>query len=256
MPRTHVPASVPSNYSPFQIDTPGKWLVLSDLHLPYHDVPAVKAALAAGRRAKCAGILLNGDVLDSHELSRFDRDPSAPRYIAERDCALAFLAHVRRLFPNARLVFKAGNHDDRLTSYILRHAPALFGLVSLAELLRLAEQGIEYVGDKRPVRLGKLNVLHGHEYPGGAASPVNPARGLFLKARSVALCGHHHQTSEHHEPDVTGQPQAAWSTGCLCQLHPEYMPLNKWNHGFAVVHVAADGAFSVHNHRILRGKVA
>lgn len=256
--RTQVPPSLATKYAPLQIDDVGSWLVLSDLHLPYHDVAAVNLAINAGKRAKCVGVLLNGDILDSHEISRFDHDPTAPRYVAERDCALLFLAHLRASFPKARIIFKEGNHDERLAKYLMSRAPALFGFseIMLPAILKLSDFKVEHVGDKRVVRLGKLNVLHGHEYPGGTVSPVNPARGLFLKARSVALCGHHHQTSEHHEPDVTGSPQAAWSMGCLCQLHPSYMPLNKWNHGFAVVHIADGGSFAVRNYRIIDGAVA
>ena len=48
---------------------------------------------------------------------------------------------------------------------------------------------------------------------------------------------------------------ACWSTGCLCDLHPRYMPLNKWNHGFAIVDLDTAGGFSVRNFRIIDGKV-
>lgn len=257
MPRPKLPRSTPVTFEPFTIDTPGNWLVLSDLHLPYHDESALSLAIATGRRSKVVGVLLNGDTLDSHEISRFDHDPSAPRYREEIECGKKFLACLRYMFPAARIVWKDGNHDERLQTYIMRHAPALFGFpeIQLSALLHCDEYGVEHVGGKRVIRLGKLNVVHGHEYPGGVFSPVNPARGLFLKARSVALCGHSHQTSEHHEPDITGAGMAAWSTGCLCQLHPPYAPLSKWNHGFAVVRVEQDGTFSVRNLRVWNGSV-
>jgi hypothetical protein len=41
----------------------------------------------------------------------------------------------------------------------------------------------------------------------------------------------------------------------LCGLHPEYARLNKFNHGFAAVEIAADGQFNVQNYRITNGKV-
>jgi hypothetical protein len=47
-----------------------------------------------------------------------------------------------------------------------------------------------------------------------------------------------------------------WSLGCMCELHPPYMPLNKWNHGFAIVDLDDNGTdFEVRNKRILKGKV-
>jgi hypothetical protein len=41
-----------------------------------------------------------------------------------------------------------------------------------------------------------------------------------------------------------------WSTGCLCDLTPDYSRVNRWNHGFAVVEVDEAGSFNVDNLRI------
>lgn len=254
---SRLPEPVDRSYHPFVIDDSGAWLVLSDVHLPYHDRQTIELAIRKAKRRRAAGVLLNGDILDSHELSSFDKDPTAPRYIAERDAGLAFLRYVRDRLPKARIVYKSGNHEDRLETYLMRRAPALFGLdgVQLSSILRFSDFGIEHVGNKRVIRLGMLNVLHGHEYRHTIQAPVNPARGLFLRAKSTALCGHFHQTSEHHEPTLEGKPKGCWSTGCACQLSPAYSPLNKWNHGFAIVDVSKSGTFSVQNLRVLGGEI-
>ncbi len=257
-PCPRLPPPVDRSYLPLQIDDPGWWLNLGDTHIPYHDVRTIELAVEEARKAKVVGVLLNGDIVDSHELSRFDKDPTAPRYTAERDACLAFLSYLRSRLPKARIVYKAGNHEDRLTAYLLKNAPALYGLkcVQFDSIFELERFGVEYVGDCRVVRLGKLNVIHGHEYRPQVQTPVNPARGVFLRAKSVVLTNHFHQTSEHHEPTITGEPQAAWSVGCACQLAPRYMPLNKWNHGYCVIRVDSDGTFAVRNRRVLAtGKV-
>ena len=44
----------------------------------------------------------------------------------------------------------------------------------------------------------------------------------------------------------------AWSTGCLCNLRPEYAKFNRWNHGFAFVDIDKSGEFEVHNYKIAR----
>jgi hypothetical protein len=41
-----------------------------------------------------------------------------------------------------------------------------------------------------------------------------------------------------------------WSTGCLCDLTPEYARVNRWNWGFATVTVDTAGSFDVDNYRI------
>lgn len=252
-----LPKPMEREYKPFSASESGKWLVLSDVHLPYHDVRTVELAIRHAKRERVKGVLLNGDILDSHELSTFDRDPSAPRYIEERDAALKFFDYVRASLPSTRIVYKLGNHEERLERYLWRKAPALYGLpsVTFASIFELSTYGIELVADKRVVRLGLLNVLHGHEYRPSISAPVNPARGLFLRSKAVALCGHWHQTSEHHEPTLEGTPKGCWSTGCSCQLSPGYSPLNKWNHGFAIVEVGREGKFSVRNLRVINGEI-
>jgi len=251
-----LPDPVDLPYTPYAIDTPGAWLIVSDLHLPYHDRATVEAAVGEARRRNVAGVLLNGDILDSHEISSHDQDPRAKRYREEVEVGKRFLAWLRGQLPTARIVYKSGNHEDRLERYILARAPALFELenVDLPGLLHLADFGVDHVGDRRVITLGKLNVIHGHEYRGGVSTPVNPARGLYLKARSVAICGHWHKTSEHHERNIRGQAEAAWSVGCACALAPRYNPLSNWNHGFALVDVESDGTFSVSNRRVMGGK--
>ena len=54
---------------------------------------------------------------------------------------------------------------------------------------------------------------------------------------------------------LDGKVVTTWSTGCLSELHPGYMPVNKWNHGFAVIRVDENGDFEVDNLRIIKVKV-
>lgn len=244
-------------YTPHTLNTAGQWLILSDVHAPYHDRSTIEAAVKEARRRNVVGVILNGDTMDSHEVSRHDKDPSAPRYVEEVSVTRKLLGWLRGQLPRAELRLKEGNHEERLASYIIGRAPALFGLegLDIPSLLHLDDIGAEWVSGRRVVALGKLNVIHGHEFPGGCTSPVNPARGLYLKARSVAICGHHHQTSEHHARNIRGQAEAAWSLGCACFLSPRYMPLNNWNLGCAFVDVCEDGSFGVENKRFLGGKL-
>lgn len=241
----------------YRYDAAGWWLVLGDCHIPFHDKPTLELAVAEAERRNVKGVLLNGDILDYHQLSRFDKTPDDPRYVVEVQAGRQFFAYLRYKFPKAKLVYKEGNHEERLIKYITRNAEALFGLDVLKpqHFLHLDRHGIEYVTDKEVVHLGKLHVIHGHEYLPGIQAPVNPARGLFLRAKGNAMCNHFHQTSEHHEPTISGKPQGCWSLGCCCQLNPLYMKLNKWNLGFAFVEVGKQGGFSVDNKRVIEGEI-
>ena len=121
-------------------------------------------------------------------------------------------------------------------------------------LLNFRDLSIELIDDKRVAKFGDLNLIHGHELPGGAYSPVNPAKGLYNKAKRPTMCGHHHQTSEHAEKDIEDNITTCWSVGTLGTLHPEYAVVNKWNHGFAFVEKEGDD-FKVINKRIYNGRL-
>ena len=124
----------------------------------------------------------------------------------------------------------------------------------LANIIKARANGIEVIKDKRIINYNGLNIIHGHEFSSGFFSPVNIARGLYLRGKTSAIQGHNHQTSEHTESDMNGKITTTWSVGCLCELHPAYAPINKWNLGFAIIDAAEDG-FDVRNKRIFKGKV-
>ena len=256
--RSPLPESWALDYKPFQIDGPAKVLFLSDVHIPFHDRAAIEAAVAAGVKHGCNLVYLNGDALDFHGVSRYDHDGCAVTYQQEIGYGKEFFAYLRGKFKKARIVYKEGNHEERLERYVLARAPALFGLegVNLASLLGLAGCGVEHVGEQRVVRLGKLSAIHGHEYGGGTNAPVNGARWLLLRTRKHAIMGHLHHTSEQTEQAIDGSMLSAWSVGCLCGLNPRYRRLSsRWSHGFAMVDVSAAGEFEVRNARIFGGKV-
>lgn len=251
-----LPDPVDQSYDPYTVDTPGRWLVLCDLHIPYHDKRTIAEAVAEAERVGVAGVLLNGDVLDCYQLSAHYKEPDKGRFAEEVEKGRQFVEWLRSRLRKARIVYKEGNHDERLRRYLAERAPALFDLPEfhLQKVMGAEKHGVEWVADKRIVQLGKLPVLHGHEFRGGGG--VNPARWLFLRSVSTALCGHFHRTSEHHEQGLDRRIHGVWSVGCACYLHPAYDPNCKWNHGYAMVHVEHDGMFSVNNRRLLRdGKV-
>ena len=225
-------------------------LILSDIHFPYHDPRAIEVALDWGVEHGINTILLNGDILDFYQLSKFIKDPSVKNIRDEIEVAKQFFKGLNEQLPNVKVFYKMGNHEERFENYLKAKAPELFHIdeFRLDVILHLREYGIEYIGDKRKVMAGKLPILHGHEV--SFSSSVNPARGLYLKTKESAVCSHLHRTSEHSDTNISDELSSTWSIGCLCDLHPEYAPYNSWNHGFARVKVSTDGSFQVFNARM------
>lgn len=240
---------------PLRVDAPGWHFVLGDVHLPMHDRTTIEAAVKEARDKRAAVVLLNGDIMDMFGISPFFRVPSDDNFVDEIEKGKQFLAWVRGQFPKARIVYREGNHEFRLKRYVAEKAPELYDLpcLSLPSLLEFDRHGVEWVADKRKVLLGKLITLHGHEFRKGEG--INPARLAFLRATASVLIGHHHRTSEHHQRALDDRHHATWSVGCACFTSPDYDPYNQWNFGYAMVEVGSDGWFSVHNRRVLNGRV-
>jgi len=249
-----LPESEETIYDPYIIKGK-KVAVLSDIHVPYHSISALTCAFDMIAKEKPDVILLNGDTIDFYQLSRFMKD-TRKRSVAHELKAVNDLLDVLDQF-GAKIIYKLGNHDERWQHYMMQKAPELLGIQAfeLSELLKANERGMVVVGEKRIIKANKLNIIHGHEYP-SVFSPVNIARGLYMKGKVSAMQGHNHQVSEHTETDMNGEITTTWSLGCLCELNPAYMPLNRWSQGFAMVDLDANGKdFEVRNYRIFKGKI-
>ena len=230
-------------------------LVLSDIHFPFHDKNALMSAVEYGKMRGADAIILNGDTLDCHTLSRFVTDPRLRDFGREVDYTKTFLRLLRQEFPNAAIYFKRGNHEERYEAYMFTKAPELLGISELFELdriLGLENLGVTDHGRRERLSVGRLDIIHGHEY--GKGGGVNPARWIYLKASATVMIGHLHRTSQHSQPDISGSVTSTWSTGCLCGLSPDYARYNLWNHGFAFIE--SDGKdFRVDNLRFIDGRI-
>ncbi len=251
----NLPESYALTYEPYVISQ-SKILILSDLHFPYQDNQAIRAAIKYGKEKKVTCILINGDLLDFANISRHEKDWRMRSVSQEFEAVREFLIELRSHFPKAKIVFKEGNHDERFEKYLFTKAPEIFddNEFKLEVRLRLAELRIDIVKDMLPIKIGKLNVLHGHELQGGGG--VNPARATFLKTIDNVLIGHCHRSSQHTEPTFSGDVIVVTSQGCLCGMYPMFSRINKWNHGFSYVELdIKTGEYQLQNLKIIKGKV-
>ena len=252
-----LPESYSNDFTPYEIKQ-SRVLIISDLHFPYQNNKAIELALDYGKSKKVDCILINGDLIDFANISRHEKDFRARSIAEEFEAVRVFLKTLRLHFPKTKIVFKLGNHDERWEKFLYAKAPEIFDVsdFQLEILLRFGELKIDVVKDKRPVRLGKLTALHGHELAGGGAGGVNPARATFLKTIDSVIVGHYHKTSQHTETTLSGEVISVNSVGCLCDLNPLYMPINKHNLGFAYCEInIKTGEYHLENLKIIKGKI-
>jgi predicted phosphodiesterase len=250
-----LPQSYANDFTPYEIKQ-SRILIISDLHFPYQNNEAIILALDYGKEKKVDCIILNGDVTDFTNISRHERSWKSRSIAEEFEAVRVFLKSLRLHFPKTKIVWKLGNHEERWEKFLYNKAPEIFDVndFQLEVLLKLGELKIEIIKDKRPIILGKLTVLHGHELMGMGG--VNPARATFTKTMEDTLVGHYHRTSSHSEPTMNNRVIMVHSTGCLCEMNPMFMPINKWNLGFAYVDLnIITGDYVLENKKIIKGKI-
>ena len=234
----------------------GKYAILSDIHVPYHDDNALNACLDYIDKQDIDHIVLNGDVADFFSISRWEKNPEERNLSRELMLVRQFLSHLRERYPQTRIFYKIGNHEERWEKYMWSKAPEICGLTEfqMYDLLEFNKYGIEEVSGRQRMKAGKnLTIIHGHEIFGSAA-PVNFARTLQTNLGVCAIAGHRHQTSQHCFKTADDKYIHCWSLGCLCDMRPEYATFNKWNHGFAMMELKGND-FIIDNKRIIKGNV-
>jgi predicted phosphodiesterase len=242
-------------------------LILGDMQIPYQDDLAIKIALDWGLSQNPDMVILDGDIFDCYKISSWKTDPLRPHFGAEVDMSVEKLEQIDEEINSCKSVkekiFISGNHEDRLIRELWSGSRKFAGLriLTVSNVYRIEALGWKYVDnaqmlreEMQPFKLGKLSVLHGHEVKVNY-SVVNIPRIYYQRCLVNLLVAHHHRTQENIERKLDNSHDGAWSIGCLCKLSQEYSPMNKWNHGFAIVKWDAQGDFSVENKKIINGKV-
>jgi len=226
--------------------------VFGDVHIPFHDNIALEAMFNKFEEENVDSILINGDLLDFYQLSFHEKDPRQVHFKEEIEAGKEFLAYIRARFPDIPIYYITGNHENRFERYLRIKAAELLDIdeCRLDVILHVAEYRIEVIPFRSKVVFGDYTIEHGDKIPG--AGGVVPARTLLMRLKSNSIVNHFHKSSESSQRVFgVGEPTMikAYSLGCLCDLNPEYMEINEWNHGFAIMK-KLNNLVTVSNYRI------
>lgn len=230
-------------------------LIMSDVHIPYHNIRAIDEAVNYGIQKKVDSIFLNGDIIDAYQLSKYNPDPRKRKFWEEIEAFKQFIGTLKTAIPGVPIYYKKGNHDERYEKKMIEQCPVFLGIpqFDFKNIMGLTDFGIDIIDGQRRVNIGKLAVFHGHEV-GLKSANVNPARSLFLKIHANGMVSHLHRTSQHTEPSIENDI-TCYSTGHLGDPHPMFCRHNKWNHGIARVEKNESGDFEVINFGLTMNKL-
>ena len=173
-----------------------RYLVISDLQIPYHHEVAVKNLTKLARREKFDSVLCVGDEIDFQTISRWaEKTPLAYEQTLHRDRELnqSILWDLTEHAREAHIV--RSNHTDRLYNTLLK----VPGLISLPELqyekfMQFEVMGIDFHKTFFEFERGWI-LAHGDEgnaNPNGGITALNLAK----KAGKSVVCGHTHRLGQ------------------------------------------------------------
>ena len=224
-------------------------VVYGDTHVPFQDPAALRVVQGIVRDVKPDVLLNVGDLVDSWQISRFDKDPARRDTLQDNiDEARQHLAEMAQCAPAARRVLLEGNHEARLTKAIWRLEGAARELprlrifqreVTWPRLLELEAVGWEWVPTQEQSRtaiLPKIITKHGEVVRKWSGST---ARGEWERYGRSGLSGHTHRLGDFLRRDHNGV--ARWvETGCTCLLEAPYGVDFDWIQGCVVIAWNAD----------------
>jgi len=172
---------------------PSRYLVISDLQVPYHHEAAVKNVIKLARREKFDSVLVVGDEIDFQSISKWsEQTPLAysEDLHADRELCKQILWDLGEYSPEMHVI--RSNHTDRLYNTLLK----VPGLINLPELqypafMGFAEMGITYHKTAYEFYPGWV-LCHGDE---GSMSQHAGVTSLNLakKFGKSVLAGHSHR---------------------------------------------------------------
>lgn len=208
---------------------------------------SVKQVVMLGDHIDCAGFLA------LHHVAGFVPDCD---YTYEQDAAACntFLDEIQSRTGNVETYYIEGNHETRIARQILKmtlrnrrdseYLMSLYGPKAVLNLdkrkINWVDRGLCYHGlSKRgTIRLGKCLFMH------GTRTGVNAAQATLNDMGANTVYGHTHRMASAAKETIDGSV-AAWSVGCLSELHPLYgdTRISGWTHGYGLQIVEQDGTF-------------
>jgi hypothetical protein len=225
-------------------------LIVSDVHGVFMDLNVIACLFRVLKGNHFDEIILNGDILDFPLISKHSSKIRLNQLEATRNYTEVgeieftienFLKPLRAVAPQSRIVFRLGNHSERVTNPLaiskeqivrLQVLQNHYNTIKLDEMLRLSDLNIEY--DPSPVRnmFGVFNVVH------GLALSSNASELNIREFSSSGSSGHSHRLSTFYKKNRDRND--VWlESGCLrIADNIEYIATAKsvnWANGFVDV---------------------
>lgn len=224
------------------------YIVYGCAHMPFHNKKMFNAMLKLSTHLKAlknlTGIVLNGDILDMHSISRHGQNKiTLPGWDLQREYneSNKEFDKIDDVFDGMEKVFFYGNHE--MWYYDFMSNPNNFklgqGVVASPEAaLKLKERGYQVHNNYKTahVKMGDLEIIHG-DYVN-----IHAAHAHVSRMKRGVVFAHTHRMGSYTETNVEGYNQG-WAGDKNAPVFGYMTRVMKetWRNGFAVIVVDAQG---------------
>jgi hypothetical protein len=261
--------------------------LIDGIYVPIHDERVMRVTRMICQEYQPDVIVNLGDTIDLAGLSRFAPDSNHFQHSMNPafNAVHQMYAELRADNPNARIAEVDSNHNTRLTKFMLKQAPELYGIrqagveheypvMTYPFLANLGALGVEWYSG-----YGAAEMVYGQEYD---APPIIFRHGNTVVSNGSTASkessqnpenhvvrGHGHRAETHHRTTRAGNYLTSMMVGCSCRVDghvPSYhsavddrgTPVRtqeNWQQGIAVITDYQDGTYQF-DHVLINNGVA
>lgn len=144
-----------------------KFVVLGDLHMPFHHKAALTVTLDLIKEQKPDYIIQVGDLYDLFSMSRFPKSQNEIRMTPTQELEEAISSAkemwevIRKYSPKSKCIQLLGNHDLRLSKQIKEKLPELLGVINTNNFYKF--KGVKTITDvRKEFAIDGIVFQHGH----------------------------------------------------------------------------------------------
>ena len=227
-----------------------KIIVIGDYHIPDENKELCNSFEKFLKSFKPDDLIINGDLLDFYDLSRFDKDVTKEGTLQQEiDRGKELLTTYRKILPKSNIYMTQSNHmEERLEKFkkSLGKGVASLEYFNVKNMLDLKKNKVKV---SYQVNYKDFIVYHGNiirQHSGYTA------RGALERKGKSVFINHVHRLGSHFKSDEAGEKMGV-ECGCMCNLKPEYIKGKpNWQQGFAVIYY--DVANHWFTHDLIRPK--
>ena len=236
--------------------------ILPDQHFPLHDQKAFKVVLKALEIIRPSFFVNLGDVGEWESVSAWQwKGKKLPPLEYQLPVINKEIKVVNKLVDvldkqltfvgcNERYILQ-GNHDLWLDLFVEKYPYMKFH--TFKEACRWTKRGYKYLEHNVPLKIGKLNFIH------GVYTTPNHAKKTLESFGVNIIYGHTHDIQRHNITRLEDGAISAWSLGCIKRLDLAANKWlkgkpNNWQHAFGVMYLFPDETFRLEIVDIINGK--